>query len=60
VTALREFFVRTLEDSAVVDQHALLVIDGTDWPRPSARASADRTWEYRPVPGWPQNSVVPA
>jgi hypothetical protein len=24
------------------------------------RASADRTWEYRPLPGWPQNGVVPA
>src|ERR1700680_829717 len=21
---------------------------------------ADRTWEYRPLPGWPQNGVVPA
>jgi hypothetical protein len=36
------------------------VIDGTNWPRPAARASADRTWEYRPIPGWPQNGVVPA
>jgi len=36
------------------------VIDGTNWPRPAARASAERTWEYRPLPGWPQSGVVPA
>jgi hypothetical protein len=60
VTALRELFVRTLADSAVVDGRPLWVIDGTNWPRPAARASADRTWEYRPLPGWPQNGVVPA
>jgi len=60
VTALRELFVRTLSDSAVVDGRPLWVIDGTNWPRPAARASADRTWEYRPLPGWPQNGVVPA
>jgi hypothetical protein len=35
-------------------------IDGTNWPRPAARASADRTWEYRPLTGWPQNGIVPA
>src|SRR5216684_6747728 len=45
---------------AVVDGRPLWVIDGTNWPRPAARASADRTWEYRPLPGWPQNGVVPA
>jgi DDE superfamily endonuclease len=47
-------------DSAVVDGRPLWVIDGTNWPRPAARASADRTWEYRPLPGWPQNGVIPA
>ncbi|MBV9174043.1 MAG: transposase [Chloroflexi bacterium] len=60
VTALRELFARTLADSAVVDGRPVWVIDGTNWPRPAARASADRTWEYRPLPGWPQNGVVPA
>lgn len=60
VTAVRELFVRTLADSAVVDGRLVWVIDGTNWPRPAARASADRTWEYRPLPGWPQNGVVPA
>ena len=47
-------------DSAVVEGRPLWVIDGTNWPRPAARASADRTWEYRPLPGWPQSGVVPA
>src|SRR2546425_9523124 len=28
--------------------------------RAQPRASADRTWEYRPLPGWPQSGVVPA
>ena len=60
VTELRSLFTRTLVDSAVVEGRPLWVIDGTNWPRPAARASADRTWEYRPLPGWPQNGVVPA
>src|SRR5712691_1581455 len=56
-TALRNLFAGMLADSAVVDGRPLWVIDGTNWPRPAARASADRTWEYRPLPGWPQNGV---
>jgi len=60
VSALRKLFARTLTDSAMVDGRPLWVIDGTNWPRPAARASADRTWEYRPLPGWPQNGIVPA
>ena len=60
VPALRSLFVRMLADSAVVDGRPLWVIDGTNWPRPAARTSPDRTWEYRPLPGWPQNGVVPA
>ncbi len=60
VTQLRSLLTRTLADSAVVEGRPLWVIDGTNWPRPAARASADRTWEYRPLPGWPQNGVVPA
>jgi len=57
---LRTVFATTLADSAVVEGRAVWVIDGTNWPRPAARASADRTWEYRPLPGWPQNGIVPA
>jgi hypothetical protein len=57
---LRQPFGRTLADSAIVDGRPLWVIDGTNWPRPAARASADRTWEYRPLPGWPQSGIVPA
>jgi hypothetical protein len=60
VTELRGLFTRTLADAAVLDGRPLWVIDGTNWPRPSARASADRTWEYRPLPGWPQSGIVPA
>ena len=57
---LRGLFSETLTDSALVEGRPVWVIDGTNWPRPAARASADRTWEYRPLPGWPQNGVVPA
>jgi len=60
VTALRKLFAKTLPDSVTVDGRPLWVIDGTNWPRPAARASADRTWEYRPLPGWPQSGIVPA
>jgi hypothetical protein len=60
VTALRSLLVRTLADSAMVDDRPLWVIDGTNWPRPAARASAERTWEYRPLPAWPQSGIVPA
>ena len=60
VSVLRNLFTQTLADSAVVDGRPLWVIDGTNWPRPAARASADRTWAYRPLTGWPQNGVVPA
>ena|SRR5579859_2760427 len=49
-----------LADSAQVEGRPVWVIDGTNWPRPAGRASADRTWEYRPLPGWPQNGIVPA
>ena len=57
---LRRLFAQSLADSALVEGRPVWVIDGTNWPRPAARASADRTWEYRPLPGWPQNGVVPA
>ena len=60
VPALRNLFAQTLANAAVVGGRPLWVIDGTNWPRPAARASADRTWEYRTLPGWPQNGVVPA
>jgi hypothetical protein len=57
---LRGLFAGSLAGSAEVEGRPVWVIDGTNWPRPAARASADRTWEYRPLPGWPQNGVVPA
>jgi DDE superfamily endonuclease/Transposase DDE domain len=36
------------------------VVDGTHWPRPAAHTSPARTWEHRPLPGKPQQGVVPA
>jgi DDE superfamily endonuclease len=38
----------------------LWVVDGTHWPRPAAATSPARTWEHRPLPGKPQQGVVPA
>jgi Transposase DDE domain len=60
VVALRALFARTLTQSSVGEGRRVWVIDGTNWPRPAARTSPDRTWEYRPLPGWPQTGVVPA
>jgi len=60
VPTTRALFTRMLAGSAVVSGRPVWVIDGTNWPRPAARTSADRTWEYRPLPGWPQTGVVPA
>lgn len=60
VAKMRTLFAGMLVDSATVDGRPVWVIDGTNWPRPASRASADRTWEYRPLPGWPQNGIVPA
>ena len=60
VPALRQLFVRGLADSSATADRPVWVIDGTNWPRPAARASAERTWEYRPLAGWPQSGIVPA
>jgi hypothetical protein len=60
VDALRRLFARTLTELAISEDRPVWAIDGTNWPRPAARTSADRTWEYRPLPGWPQTGVVPA
>jgi hypothetical protein len=60
VAAMRALFAQTVVDSAVLDGRPVWAIDGTNWPRPAARTSAERTWEYRPLPGWPQSGVVPA
>jgi Transposase DDE domain len=58
--AVRQLLARTLAESATSDERPVWAIDGTQWPRPAARASAERTWEYRPLPGWPQSGIVPA
>lgn len=51
VPALRALFVRSLPASNAAEERPVWVIDGTIWPRPPARATAERTWEYRPLPG---------
>jgi hypothetical protein len=38
---------------------AVWALDGTCWPRPAAVTSAERTWSYRPLPGIPQEGLVP-
>ena len=60
VDAVRRLFARTVTEVAIGEDHPVWAIDGTNWPRPAARTSPDRTWEYRPLPGWPQTGVVPA
>jgi hypothetical protein len=41
VTALRTLFVRELAESVTTADRPLWVIDGTNWPRPAARANVD-------------------
>src|SRR2546428_9460 len=41
-------------------ERPLWALDGTHWPRPAAATSPARTWEHRPLPGKPQQGVVPA
>jgi hypothetical protein len=60
VATLRGLFAQTLTNCCVPAERQVWAIDGTNWPRPAARTSPDRTWEYRPLPGWPQTGVVPA
>lgn len=60
VPGLRTLFARRLADAAIVAGRPLWVIDGTNWMRPAARTSPDRTWEYRPLPGRPQSGIAPA
>ena len=60
VPGLRVLFTRALAQSVVSHERPVWVIDGTAWPRPAARTSAERTWEYRPLPGFPQSGIVPA
>lgn len=38
---------------------AVWAMDGTSWPRPAAVTSKERTWTYRPLPGIPQEGLVP-
>jgi hypothetical protein len=60
VARVRTLFARTLADADTLEGRPLWVIDGTNWMRPAARTSPDRTWEYRPLPGRPQSGIVPS
>jgi hypothetical protein len=59
VTAMRVLF-QAAGPRLAPGERPLWVIDGTHWPRPTAATSPARTWEYRPLPGKPQQGVVPA
>jgi hypothetical protein len=59
VAALRQLFVRQLPGVAGGERE-VWALDGSAWPRPSALTSPERTWEYRPVAGQPQQHLVPA
>ena len=59
VSAVRALF-QTSVPVAGPGERPVWVVDGTHWPRPSASTSPARTWEYRPLPGRPQQGVVPA
>jgi DDE superfamily endonuclease len=59
VKALRALF-QTYVALPARGERPLWAVDGTHWPRPAAGTSPARTWEYRPLPGKPQQGVVPA
>jgi DDE superfamily endonuclease len=59
VAAMRGLF-QTYAPQPAPGERPVWAIDGTHWPRPAAITSAARTWEYRPLPGKPQQGVVPA
>src|SRR5438105_7301002 len=59
VTAVRALF-QAQAPLPAPDERPVWAVDGTHWPRPAAATSAARTWEYRPLPGKPQQGVVPA
>lgn len=41
------------------DGRPVWALDGTSWPRPAALTSPERTWTFRPLPGYPQEGLVP-
>jgi hypothetical protein len=56
--ACRRLCVARLTPASVGDR-PVWALDGTSWPRPAARTSRERTWTYRPLPGIPQEGLVP-
>jgi DDE superfamily endonuclease/DDE family transposase len=50
---------RTLAEQPLAGR-PVWALDGTVWPRPAAATSPERTWGHRPLPGIPQQGVVPA
>ncbi len=56
--ALRRLCVQTLPVPPA-GQRELWALDGTTWPRPTAKTSPERTWERFVTGGQPQEGVVP-
>jgi hypothetical protein len=54
----RELMRRSLAGQPAAGR-SVWAVDGTVWPRPAAQTSPGRTWGHRPVPGIPQQGVVP-
>ena len=58
VERCRQLIQTTLVHQAVAER-PVWALDGTVWPRPAAATSAERTYGHRPLPGIPQDGVVP-
>jgi hypothetical protein len=57
LAALRRLFAQTLPE-AMVDNRLLWVLDGSLWPRPEAKTSAERTWGRFVTGGTPESGIV--
>jgi hypothetical protein len=57
VAALRRLFAQTMP-LALVDERLLWVLDGSLWPRPAAKTSAERTWARFLTGGTPESGIV--
>lgn len=55
--ALRRLVAATMPE-AVVEDRLLWALDGSLWPRPEAKTSADRTWGRFITGGTPQSGIV--
>jgi hypothetical protein len=58
IAALRRLLVTSLPPPPAVPARALWVIDGSGWPRPEAKTSAERTFTRFVTPGIPESGIV--